>query len=324
MHIVILDGKASNPGDLTWDALRNFGDLTVYAQTLQDDVVLRAAEAEVLITNKVCFNADLFSQLPCLRYIGILATGYNNVDIAAAERCGVTVTNVPGYSSDSVAQLTFAHILNLTFSVAVHTNSVRDGDWCRNDMFCYWLTPLTELAGLTLGLVGFGAIARKVAAIAEAFGMNVIAYTPRLAVGSEPLPNVRAVTLETLLTTSDIVSLHCPLTDENRELINAGRLAKMKPTSLLINTARGMLVNEPDLANALTSGKIAGAGLDVLASEPPQHDCPLIGLKNCFITPHIAWGTLAARQRLLQVAVDNLAAFLNGEQKNVVTKKIVR
>jgi glycerate dehydrogenase len=321
MQITILDGKASNPGDLTWDALRAFGDLTVYFQTSQDEVVSRAADAEILITNKVRFDADLFARLPRLRYIGILATGYNNIDIVAAERCGITVTNVPDYSSDSVAQLTFAHILNLTFGLAVHTNSVRNGDWCRSDMFCYWIMPLTELAGLTLGLVGFGSIARKVATIATAFGMNVIAYTPRLVIDNEPMPNIHAVTLETLLTTSDIVSLHCPLTDENRELINADCLSKMKPTAFLINTARGGLINEPDLANALTSGKIAGAGLDVLVTEPPHDTCPLIGLQNCFITPHIAWGTLAARQRLLQAAIDNLAAFLNGEQKNVVTKK---
>ena len=318
MNIVVLDGKAFNPGDLSWEPIRTLGSLTVYDNSTDDEVVARAAEAEIVLTNKVRFPAALFEKLPRLRYVGVLATGYNTIDVVAARKHGVTVTNVPGYSTDSVAQLTFAHLLNLTFQLADHTESVRRGDWCRSDMFCYWFGPLVELTGQTLGLIGFGAIGRRVASIAAAFGMRVIAYTPRLLPGSEPAPEVRAVSLETLLAESDVVSLHCPLTPENRHLIDADRLSMMKRTAFLINTSRGPLIDETALAEALQAGRPAGAGLDVLASEPPHRDCPLLGLKNCFITPHIAWGTLAARQRLLQVVTDNIAAFLNGEPQHVV------
>lgn len=318
MKLVVLDGKAFNPGDLSWQPLEAFGDLTVHDRSEGPEVALRAAEADAVFTNKTLLPAETLKRLPRLRYIGILATGFNHIDVAAAGRLGITVTNVPGYSTDSVAQLTFALLLDLTFRLDRHVASVHSGEWCRSEQFCYWHTPLVELRGLTFGTIGFGAIGRAVAVLARAFGMNVQAWTPRLAVGSEPAEGVRAVTLETLLGTSDVVSLHCPLNDANRGFLNAERIAMMKPTAFLLNTARGPLIDERALAEALNQDRLAGAGLDVLSQEPPPEDNPLLTAKNCLMTPHLAWGTLAARNRLMQCVADNYGAFLRGAPKNVV------
>jgi len=317
MNITILDGHALNPGDLNWSRFEKFGNLTVYPRSAPELVVERAADSEILFTNKVTFDETVLSQLPKLKYIGIFATGYNVVDVEAARRRGITVTNIPKYSTDSVVQLTFAHLLNLTFKLSEHTESVRNGDWCRSIDFCYWNAPLIELFGLTFGVIGYGAIGKKVANLAEAFGMNVIAYAPRLLPGERD-GAVRFVDFDELLKTSDVVSLHCPLKEDNHGMIDAAGLAKMKPTAFLLNLSRGALLNEAAVAEALNTGRIAGAGLDVLSTEPPSPTNPLLRANNCFITPHIAWGTLAARQRMLQIALLNLQAFLDGKPQNVV------
>jgi glycerate dehydrogenase len=315
--LTIIDGYALNPGDLDWSVLNQFGNLTVYPRSATDLVVERAADSEILFTNKVVFDESVFAQLPKLKYIGIFATGYNVVDVETARRRGITVTNIPKYSTDSVVQLTFAHLLNLTFRLSEHAESVRKGDWSRHPDFCYWLGSLTELAGKTFGVVGYGTIGQKVTDIAEAFGMNPIAYGPRLIPGV-CYGNVRGVGFNELLETSDVVSLHCPLKDDNARMIGTAQLAKMKPTAFLLNLSRGGLLDEAAVADALNSGRIAGAGLDVLTEEPPNPTNPLIGAKNCFITPHCAWGTLVARQRLLRIAVENFRAFLDGKPQNVV------
>jgi len=317
MNVTILDGHALNPGDLKWSGFEKFGTLTVYPRSAPELVIERAADSEIVLTNKVTLDDAVLAQLPKLRYIGIFATGYNVVDVEAARRRGVTVTNIPKYSTDSVVQLTLAHLLNLTFNLSEHTESVRNGDWCRSIDFCYWNGSLVELAGLTFGVVGYGTIGKKVAILADALGMNPIAYGPRLLSG-ERSGAVQFVDFDELLSRSDVVSLHCPLKDDNHGMIGAAQLDKMKPTAFLLNLSRGLLLDETAVAEALNSGSIAGAGLDVLSSEPPSPTNPLIGAKNCFITPHIAWGTLAARQRLLQIAVENLRAFLDGKPQNVV------
>ena len=315
MNIVVLDGHTLNPGDLSWDALRTLGECTVHDRTPRDQVVARAREAEIALTNKVVFDRAVLAQLPRLRYIGVLATGYNVVDVAAAAAQGIVVTNVPAYSTRSVAQLTFALLLELTQRVGDHARAVREGRWTRSPDFCFWDHPLVELDGLTMGIVGFGHIGRSVAALAQAFGMRVLAHsrTPRAA------PGVAWVDLDALFERSDVVSLHCPLTPETRDLVNAERLARMKPTAFLINTGRGPLVNERDLAEALDAGRLAGAGLDVLSAEPPPADHPLLAARNCLITPHIAWATRAARERLMRTVVENVRAFLAGAQQNRVT-----
>ncbi|MFP4434637.1 MAG: D-2-hydroxyacid dehydrogenase [Phycisphaerae bacterium] len=316
MNIVVLDGHAANPGDLSWEALEAMGEVTVYPRTGPDEVVERAAGAQAVLTNKTLLPADVLEQLPGLTYIGVLATGTNVVDIDAARKRGIHVTNVPGYSTPSVAQAVFALLLELTNHVGHHARTVREGRWTACEDFAYWDLPIRELAGLTFGIVGYGAIGRRVAAIAAAFGMDVIAHT------RSPIPNgevARPVDhLQTLLAESDVVSLHCPLTPETAELINAERLATMKPTAILINTGRGDLVNEQALADALNEGRIAGAGLDVLSSEPPSADNPLLTAKNCIVTPHHAWASEASRRRLLGEAAANLRAFVDGNQRNVI------
>jgi len=317
MNITILDGHALNPGDLDWSCFEKFGKLTVYSHSTPELVVERARESEIIFTNKVLFDESTFAQLPKLKYIGIFATGYNVVDVHAARQRGIIVTNIPKYSTDSVVQLTFAHLLNLTFMLSEHTESVQNGDWCRSIHFCYWNGPLVELAGQTLGVIGYGTIGKKVAILADAFGMKPVACGPRLSPG-EREGAVRFVDFDELLKVSDVVSLHCPLKNDNLGMIGAAEIAKMKPTAFLLNMARGALLDEAAVANALNAGRIAGAGLDVLSTEPPHPENPLFGAKNCFITPHIAWGTLAARQRLLQVAAENLQAFLEGSPQNVV------
>ena len=316
MNIIVLDGYTMNPGDLSWAELEKLGNCRIYDRTSPDDVFKRAKNAEILITNKVVIGAKAIAQLPKLKYIGLSSTGYNVVDIEAATKRSIPVTNVPAYSTLSVAQMTLAHILNLCHHVAEHSNSVKSGNWSGSKDFCYWNFPLVELQNLTLGIIGFGQIGQAVAEIAEKFGMRIMYYDV------SEYPKISAiftkVALDTLFQKSDIVTLHCPLTPETKQLIDKNRLDMMKPSAFLINTSRGQLINEQDLANALNSGQIAGAGLDVLSTEPPSTDNLFLSAKNCYISPHIAWATKAARQRLMDTVVHNIRAFLNGEPVNVV------
>jgi glycerate dehydrogenase len=316
MKIVVLDGYGLNPGDLSWDAMGSLGELTVYDRTAPVDFMGRAQGAQALITNKTVITAEQMAALPELRYIGVLATGYNVVDIEAARKQGVTVTNIPAYSTDSVAQMVFAHILNITQRVAHYAEDNRKGRWSSNPDFCYWDTPLTELADKTIGIVGFGNIGSTTARIARAFGMKVLAYTSK---PQTQLPEgVTKASLDELFTQSDIVTLHCPLTSDTHHLVDAARLSQMKSTAILINTGRGPLVDEPALAQALHAGSIAAAGLDVLSVEPPSADNPLLTAPNCYITPHIAWATREARSRLMCIAVENLRDFIAGRIVNSV------
>jgi glycerate dehydrogenase len=316
MKIVVLDGYTLNPGDLSWADLEALGATALHDRTPPAEVVRRAAEAEIVLTNKTVLNAGALEALPRLRYVGVLATGFNVVDIAAAARRGIPVTNVPTYGTQSVAQATFALLLELTHRVAYHAQTVRDGRWTRSADFCYWDGALVELAGLTMGIVGFGRIGRAVGAVALAFGMRVLAHDS--AKPPELPPGVEFAALEPLLRQSDVVSLHCPLTADNRHLLNRERLAWMKPSAFLLNTSRGPLIDQSALAAALDAGALAGAGLDVLEVEPPPGDNPLLRARNCVITPHLAWATRAARARLLEVAVGNVRAFLEGRPRNVV------
>lgn len=312
-RIVILDGHTLNPGDLSWAALEELGKVTIHEHTPPDLVAARSAGASILLTNKTVLSGDLIRALPELRFIGVLATGYNVVDIAAAKERGIPVSNVPGYGTTSVAQAVFALLLELASHTGDHARAVAAGRWTSSRDFCFWDTPLVELAGLTLGIVGYGAIGGSVSAIAKAFGMRVIVHSRR------PVESEENVGLDELFTTADVVSLHCPLTPSTKELVNAERLARMKRSAFLINTGRGPLIDEPALAEALNRGQIAGAALDVLSQEPPPSGNPLFTAKNCLITPHIAWATKAARQRLLDIAVANVRAFLTGAPRNVVT-----
>ena len=314
--IVILDAYGANPGDLSWDGLRELGELTVYERTRAEETVGRAAEADIVLTNKVVLGRREIEQLPRLRYIGVLATGYNVVDTVAAREHGVTVTNVPAYSTESVAQMVFAHLLTVTNRTEHYALQNRQGRWTQSPDFCYWDTPLTELAGKTFGIVGLGNIGRRVAQIAQAFGMQVKALTSKRA---DELPaGVKKVELRELLATADVLSLHCPLTDTTRHLMNAQTLSLMKPTAILINTGRGPLVCDADVAEALQTGRLAAYCADVLTEEPPRSDNPLISLPNAYFTPHVAWATREARVRLLQVAIDNVRAFVEGSPQNVV------
>ena len=318
MKIVELDGYAANPGDLSWEPLRALGELTIYDRTPPELVVERAKDADAILINKVQIDEHVLSQLPRLRYIGVLATGYNVVDVEAAARRGIVVTNIPAYSTDSVAQMTFAHILNITLRTDHYARQAREGRWSRNPDFCYWDTPLMELSGKVLGIVGFGNIGQRVAGIARQFGMNVFTLTSK---SSSDLPDgIQKATLDELLGISDILSLHCPLTPQTRHLINVETLAKMKPGSILINTGRGPLVDEQAVANALASGHLLGYGADVMTDEPPMPDNPLLSQPNAFLTPHIAWATFEARQRLMNICVENLRAFIDGKPQNDVTK----
>jgi glycerate dehydrogenase len=315
MQIVVLDGHTLNPGDLSWAELEQLGEVRLYPRTPPDQIVPRAAEAQAVLTNKTVLAAQTLAQLPQLRYIGVLATGYNIVDVEAARAQGILVANVPTYGTQSVAQMVFAHVLNLGLHVADHARTVRDGRWCQTEDFCYWDYPLLELAGRTLGLIGLGRIGQATAQLGLAFGMQVIAHDPQV---GPSVVGVRRVDLEQVFRDSDVLSLHCPLTPQTQRLVDRPRLALMKPTAILINTSRGPLVDEQALADALNAGRLAGAGLDVLAVEPPRVDNPLLSAKNCVITPHIAWATKAARQRLLDTVVDNLRAFLAGRPQHVV------
>jgi glycerate dehydrogenase len=316
MNIVILDGYTLNPGDLSWDELKSIGSCHIHDRTPPTEVVARASNAEIVLTNKTVLTREHLAQLPKLKYIGVLATGTNVVDLAAARDRGISVTNVPAYATDAVAQHTFGLLLELVSHIGRQSDSVRRGNWARSKDWCYWDEPLGELAGLTFGLIGFGNVGRAVARIALAFRMNVIVHSRRPS--NAAAAEIRFVDRETLFREADVVSLHCPLTDETRNLINAPRLASMKRTALLINTSRGPLIDEPALAEALNAGGIAGAGLDVLSVEPPPSDHPLIAARNCVITPHVAWAARGVRIRLMREAVANLRAFLNGSPRNVV------
>ena len=316
MQIVLLDGYASNPGDLTWEPLKEMGEVTVYDRTQPSEVVERAHDAEIIVTNKVTLTRQTLEQLPNLRLICVLATGYNTIDTLAARDLGITVCNVPAYSTDSVAQMVFALILNMTNRVAHYARQTREGRWSAAPDFCYWDLPVSELAGKTLGIVGLGHIGAKVASIAREFGMDVFAFTSK---NSIDLPDyIQKTTLEGLFGVSDILTLHCPLTPDTHELINARTLARMKRGALLVNTGRGPLVNEADVAEALASGQLGGYGADVMCSEPPAADNPLFAQPNAFITPHIAWASVEARQRLLNATFDNIRAFQDGHAQNVV------
>lgn len=315
--IVVLDGHASNPGDLSWDGLKAFGELTVYERTPEDQVLERIGDADIVLTNKVPFKADRISKLPHVKYIGVLATGYNIIDTQAAAQAGIIVTNIPAYSTDSVAQITFAHILNITNHVSHYAEQSRAGRWTQAPDFCYWDTPLIELAGKTIGIVGLGNIGMHVAQMARLFGMDVFAFTSK---NSADLPEgIQKATMEGLLGVSDILTLHCPLTPDTFELINADTLSKMKRGAILINTGRGQLVNEADVAQALRDGQLSAYGADVMCQEPPTADNPLLSCPNVYLTPHIAWASFEARQRLLKIAINNVAAFIAGTPQNVVT-----
>ncbi len=316
MQIVVLDGFAINPGDLSWKGLKKLGECDIYDRTNPDEIFERIKGAEVIITNKVVIDEKLIDRLPVLKYIGVTATGYNVVDVQAASRKGIVVTNIPAYSTDSVAQLVFAHILNVTNRVEMHAASVKSGDWAASPDFSYSKSPQMELSGKTLGIIGFGRIGRKVALIGSAFGMNVIFHN-RSQISD--IPNgMRQKMLNDVFSESDFVSLNCPLTTENNEFVNEQLLTKMKPSAILINTGRGGLINEVDLSLALNTGVIAAACLDVLSTEPPKSDNPMLTARNCFVTPHIAWATLEARQRLMNITIENLNAYILGELQNVV------
>ena len=315
MRIVVLDGFALNPGDLSWAGLQALGTCEIFDRTPPGETVERAADAEMLLTNKTAISREVIERLPKLKYIGVLATGYNVVDINAARERNTPVTNVPEYATTSVAQFVFAHLLNLTQRMGHHAQSVLDGRWADSVDFCYWDYPLVELSGLTMGIVGFGRTGQATARLALAFGMEVIACDAR---EMPEMAGVRVTDVGALFRESDVISLHCPLTPETQWLVNRERLASMKKTAYVINTSRGPVIDEQALADALNSAEIAGAGLDVLSAEPPSADNPLIVAKNCFITPHIAWATASARGRLLDTVVENARAFIAGRPQNVV------
>jgi glycerate dehydrogenase len=311
VRLVILDAFATNPGDLSWAPIEALADCTIHDRTAPPDVLARTGDADAVMLNKAILSADTIARAPNLKYVGILATGWNTVDLAAAKKRGLVVTNVPGYSTDSVAQHTFALLLELTNQVAWHSTDARSGGWPRSADYCYQLSPQIELSGLVLGLVGFGQIGQAVARIAQALGMRVLAHRRQPA--APPPAGVEYASLDRVFAESDVVSLHCPLSPATAGLVNAARLAQMKSTAFLINTSRGPLVVERDLADALRANRIAGAAVDVLSAEPPAAVNPLLSAPRCFVTPHIAWATAAARKRLVAIAADNLRAFLAGK-----------
>lgn len=316
MKITILDGYTANPGDLSWETLEEIGELTVYDRTKPEEIVGRAKDADIVLTNKVCLRRHEIEQLPKLKYIGVLATGYNVVDTEAARERAITVTNVPAYSTDSVAQMVLAHLLTVTNRTEHYAIQNRKGQWTDNPDFSYWDTELTELAGKTFGIVGLGNIGRRVAVIAQAFGMKVVAYTSKRA---EDLPSgIGKRTINELLSESDVVSLHCPLTPDTHHLVNSRTLQMMKPSAILINTGRGPLVDERDVAEALNANRLRAYCADVLSEEPPKADNPLLQCHHAFITPHIAWATKEARKRLVDVAIGNVKSFIDGHPVNVV------
>lgn len=314
MKITVLDGYTENPGDLSWEWLEKLGECTIYDRTPAELIAERTKGCDIVITNKTPLRKELLETLTNLRYIGLLSTGYNIVDWEFCKEKGIPVCNIPSYSTSAVAQLVFALILEMTNAVGIHSESVHSGEWSSCKDFCYWKTPLTELCGKTLGIIGFGKIGKAVAKIALAFGMKVVASTNHPA----PFEGVEFCEKDELLSRSDFVSVHCPLTPLTEGMVNADFLSKMKPNAIFINTSRGQVVDEDALADALKNGKIAGAGLDVLSVEPPKSDNPLFGLKNCFITPHIAWAGFETRERLMKICRENVEAFLSGKPISIV------
>lgn len=319
MKIVILDGYTLNPGDLTWEGFENLGDVVCYDRTSAKDIVSRIGDADAVITNKTPITKDVFDACPNIRYIGVLATGYNVVDISTAKEKNIPVTNIPIYGTTAVSQFVFALLLEICHHVQDHSSAVYSGDWERCPDFCFWNHPLIELAGKTIGFIGFGRIGQQAAKIAQGFSMNVLAYD---AYPNKDLENdaLKYVDLDSLYAESDVISLHCPLLDSTQGIINKGSIAKMKDGVIILNTSRGPLIVEEDLVEALNSGKVKAAGVDVVSSEPINGDNPLLKAPNCFITPHIAWAPLEARGRLLKTAVDNLASFIHGKVINQVNR----
>ena len=318
MKIAVMDGHGVNPGDMSWDKIEKFGELKVYERTSPEEVLNHVGDSEIVLTNKTVFDADTIEKLKNTKYIGVLATGYNVVDLEAASRRGIVVTNIPAYSTDSVAQMTFAHILNVTNRVDHYARQSREGEWSRCPDFCYWDTPIVELAGKTIGIVGLGNIGMKVAQIARQFGMDVFAYTSK---GASDLPEgIQKTTMDGIFGVSDIISLHCPLTDSTRELINSCSISKMRRGTIVVNTGRGPLVNEADVAEALHSGQLGAYCADVMCSEPPSAGNPLFREPNAFITPHVAWASKEARTRLMDIAEENIRAFVEGHPQNVVNR----
>ncbi len=318
MKLVILDGYTENPGDLSWDWLEDFvDDYKIYDITPPELIVERSLEADILVTNKTVLTAEIIASLPKLKFISTLSTGYNTIDLQETAKRGITVSNIPAYSTNGVAQLVFALLLEITNQVGVHNESVKKGEWCESEHFCYWKTPLSELAGKTMGIVGFGKIGSAVANIANAFGMKVIAFSPNTKT-YDGFGSTEFLTLEQVARESDILSLHCPLTADTENLVNMEFLKKMKSNAIIINTSRGPVINEKDLREALDKGIIAAAGMDVLSTEPPKKDNPLLSCDKCFITPHIAWASLEARTRLMNIFKDNVEGFVKGKPVNVV------
>ena len=318
MKIVMLDAYTTNPGDLSWTQFGRLGELTVYDRTPCDKVIERAKDADIVITNKTPVTKEIIDCLPKLKFVALMSTGYNIVDYVYLKEKGIPVSNIPSYSTDAVAQLVMSFILELAMNVGLHSESVKKGEWSDCADFCYWKTPLTEISGKTLGIFGLGKIGRAVAERAKAFGMNIVAYAPRIH-GDEP-DYIKLLPLDEMLSVSDVVSMHCPLTPETEGIVNNDSIDKMKDGAYFINTSRGTVVNETALAAALNSGKLGGAGLDVLSTEPPKKDNPLLTAKNCFITPHIAWASFETRTRLISILYDNLDAFINGKPQNVINK----
>jgi glycerate dehydrogenase len=321
MKIVVLDGYTLNPGDLSWEGFEKLADLTVYERTGKDPetIVKRIGDAEIIFTNKTPLTSAILARVPSVKYIGVLATGYNVVDVVATKQLGIAVTNIPSYGTDSVSQMTFALLLEICHHVGAHNESVKQGQWTNSPDWCYWNSQLIELAGKTMGIIGFGRIGQSSARIARAFGMKVLVYDTFKIDGFEDA-SLKYVSLEELFRQSDVISLHCPLTDSNKGLINKNTISLMKNSVIIINTARGPLVVEEDLRDALNSGKVAGAAVDVVSAEPIEAANPLLNAKNCILTPHIAWAPRESRLRLMNAAVDNLKAFLNGSPENVVNK----
>jgi glycerate dehydrogenase len=320
MKLVVLDGYTLNPGDLSWTPLQALADCRIFDRTPERDILAHAADAEILVTNKVPLRTEILTALPLLRYIGVSATGYDIIDVAQAMRQNIVVTNVPAYGTDSVAQLAFALLLEVCNNVGLHNDAVRQGAWSRNPDWCFWKSPLIELHGKTMGIVGYGRIGQRVVQIAQAFGMRaIVTATHRPA---DLASGVEWGSMDEVFSTADVISLHCPLQPSTRGLINSARIAQMKSGAILINTSRGGLIVEEDLAAALNAGKLAGAGVDVLSAEPPVAGNPLIGAKNCIITPHIAWATHETRSRLLDVTVSNLKLWLQGSPVNVVSRPL--
>ncbi len=317
MKITVLDAYALNPGDLSWDWLKELGDCDIYDRTTADQVVERAKDADIVITNKTVLSAEIMEQLPKLKFIALESTGYNICDIDYAKKRNIPVSNIPSYSTEAVAQLVFAFILEITNSVAVHSESVHKGDWVNCPDFCYWKTPLTELSGKTIGIVGFGKIGQRVADIAEAFNMNVIAVSGHETDQSHR-KNFKWSSLDDIKKESDIISFHCPLTKETENLLDDKFINDCKDNVIIINTSRGPVVNSKALADGLNSGKVRAAGLDVLTQEPPQADNPLLSAKNCYITPHIAWAGFETRKRLMKILEENVKSYLRGEVQNTV------